>query len=129
MKKKVKKKNSRQLSFSSLHYLFSSVNHALADYLDPGENCHKIAGYATGYDVQRIATVLENWQPNNLPERFFAPYRSEQLVPRLERVLTEFNQFFDYRQQYSSDISSLTRQRRIYLFYKRIQTKLKKLKQ
>ncbi|MEO0737405.1 MAG: glycosyltransferase [Cyanobacteria bacterium J06649_12] len=109
--------------------VFSSVNHALADYLDPGENCHKIAGYATGYDVQRIATVLENWQPNSLPENFFAPYRSEQLVPRLEHILTELNQFFDYRQQYSSDIPSLTRQRRIYLFYKRIQTKLKKLKQ
>ncbi|MEO0394513.1 MAG: glycosyltransferase [Cyanobacteria bacterium P01_A01_bin.137] len=109
--------------------VFSSVNHALADYLDPGENCHKIAGYATGYDVQRIATVLENWQPNSLSERFFAPYRSEQLVPRLEHILTELNQFFDYRQHHPSDIPSLTRQRRLYLFYKRIQTKLKKLKQ
>ncbi|MEM9804461.1 MAG: glycosyltransferase [Cyanobacteria bacterium P01_D01_bin.56] len=108
--------------------VFSSVNHALADYLDPGINCHKIAGYGTGYDVQRIASVLNNWQPNNLTEGFFAPYRSEQLIPRLETILTELNQFFDYRQQYSSDIPSLTRQRRIYLLCKRIGTKLQKLK-
>ena len=107
--------------------VFSSVNHALADYLDPGVNCHKIAGYATGYDVQRIAAVLDNWQPNNLPDSFFAPYRSGQLVPRLETILTELNSFFDYRQQHGSDIPSLTRQRRLYLFYKRVKTKLKKL--
>ncbi|MBT9315015.1 glycosyltransferase [Leptothoe spongobia] len=106
--------------------VFSSVNHALADYLDPGENCHKIAGYATGYDVKRIAAVLDNWQPNNLPESFFSPYRTDQLVPRLENILTELNQFFDYRQQHPSDIPSLTRQRLLYLFCKRIQNKLKK---
>ncbi len=108
--------------------VFASVNHALADYLDPGVNCHKIAGYATGYDVQRIAAVLENWQPSHLTEKFFAPYRAEQLIPRLETILTELNQFFDYRQQYPSDIPSLTRMRQIYLFYKRVQTKLKRNK-
>ena len=108
--------------------VFSSLNHALADYLDPGENCYKIAGYATGYDVQRIAAVLENWQPNNLSESFFFPYRQEQLVPRLENILTELNQFFDYRQQHLSDISNLTRQRKLYLFYKRVQNKLQKMK-
>ena len=109
--------------------VFSSINHALSDYLDPGVNCHKIAGYATGYDIQRITSVLENWQPNNLPESFFAPYRSEQLVPRLETILMELNQFFDYRSQHPSDIPSLNRQRQVYLFYKRIQSKLIKLKQ
>ena len=108
--------------------VFSSVNHALADYLDPGENCHKIAGYATGYDVQRIVAVLDNWHPNNLPESFFSPYRTQQLVPRLENILTELNQFFDYRQHYPSDIPSLTRQRKLYLFYKRVQGKLQKIK-
>ncbi|MEM6251825.1 MAG: glycosyltransferase [Cyanobacteria bacterium P01_D01_bin.156] len=107
--------------------VFSSVNHALADFLDPVENCYKIAGYATGYDVQRITNVLTTWQPNNLSEDFFAPYRGKQLVPRLETILTELNQFFDYCQQHTSDIPSLTRQRKLYLFYKRIQTKLGKL--
>ena len=108
--------------------VFSSVNHALADYLDPGVNCYKIAGYAAGYDVQRIAAILESWQPNNLPESFFFPYRAEQLIPRLETILVELNQFFDYRQQCPSDIPSLTRRRRLVLFYKRVKTKLAKLK-
>ncbi|MFG6104614.1 glycosyltransferase [Leptothoe sp. EHU-05/26/07-4] len=107
--------------------VFSSVNHALADYLDPGINCHKIAGYATGYDCQRIAAVLDNWQPNDLPDAFFNPYRTEQLVPRMETILIELNQFFDYRQKQPSDIPGLTRKRQLYLFYKRVQAKLAKL--
>ncbi len=40
-------------------HLFSSLNHALADYLDPAFNCHKIAGYALEYDVYRILEVLK----------------------------------------------------------------------
>lgn len=108
--------------------VFSSVNHALADYLDPGINCHKIAGYSTKYDVQRIATMLAAWQPNQLSDSFFAPYRAKRLVPRLESILVELNQFFDHRQQYPADIPSLTRIRQIYLFYKRVQTKLTKTK-
>ena len=104
--------------------VFSSLNHALADYLDPGINCHKIAGYATGYDVQRIAKVLDSWQPSDLPDSFFQTYRSEQLLPRLENILVDLNQFFDYQQKYRSDIPSLTRQRQAYLFYRRVQAKL-----
>lgn len=50
--------------------VFSSVNHALADYLDPGFNCHKIAGYSLEYDLQRIATVLESDDHLVLPESF-----------------------------------------------------------
>ena len=34
--------------------VFSSLDHGLADYLDPGFNCHKIAGYALDYGY-RIA--------------------------------------------------------------------------
>ncbi|MBT9313143.1 glycosyltransferase [Leptothoe kymatousa] len=108
--------------------VFSSVNHALSDFLDPGENCYKIAGYATGYDVQRIANVLAHWQPSNLSDSFFAPYREAQLVPRLGSILEELNQFFDYCQQHPADIPSLTRQRRLYLFYKRVRSKLEKIR-
>ncbi len=99
--------------------VFSSVNHALADYLDPGVNCQKIAGYAMDYDVKRIAAVLNDWQPNDLPESFFALYREQQLVPKLKHILTELNLFFDYQQHHPTDIPRLTRQRRLYLFYKR----------
>ncbi len=100
--------------------VFSSVNHALADYLDPGFNCQKISGYSTGYDVKRIVESAHSWpsRPPTPPE-FFAPYRPEQLVSRLETVLQEVNLFFDYQSQQKSDIPQLTRQRIAYLTLKR----------
>ncbi|NEP19251.1 MAG: glycosyltransferase [Leptolyngbya sp. SIO4C1] len=106
--------------------VFSSVNHALADYLDPGFNCQKIAGYATGYDAQRVLQTLEQWQPNRLSEDFFAPYRAARLVPRLWVILEGVNQFFDYRQKHAADIASLTARRRLYLFFKRVRSKVQK---
>ncbi len=106
--------------------VFSSVNHALADYLDPGMNCQKIAGYATGYDAQRVAIALQNWQPNTLSEDFFAPYRQPQLVPRLRTILEDVNQFFDYRQTHPSDIADLTLARKAYLQWQRLKTKVGK---
>ena len=107
--------------------VFSSVNHALADYLDPGFNCHKIAGYATGYDTQRILQTVKNWQdnPQTSPD-FFAPYRAEQLVPRLRTLLQEINTFFDYQPQQQSDIPQLTRRRIAYLTLKRIAAKIRR---
>ncbi len=107
--------------------VFSSVNHALADYLDPGFNCHKIAGYATGYDTQRILQTVKDWQSNPpsspLPDDF-APYRAEQLVPRLRTILQEINAFFDCQDQWQSDIPQLTRRRVAYLTLKRIAAKV-----
>ncbi|MEO0457695.1 MAG: glycosyltransferase [Cyanobacteria bacterium P01_A01_bin.114] len=117
--------------------VFSSVNHALADYLDPGFNCQKIAGYATGYDTLRILKAVEQWRPydlqvhnfqaHGLSEDFFAPYRVAQLVPRLRVILEDLNQFFDYREQYPSDITSLTTGRRLYLLVQRFQKKVQKI--
>ena len=40
--------------------VFSSLNGGLSDYLDPGFNCYKIAGYSQEYDVQRILKVVES---------------------------------------------------------------------
>ena len=107
--------------------VFSSVNHALADYLDPGFNCHKIATYATGYDVQRILKVVQKWHPHPHQEELLAPYRPSQLVPRFQVILEELNQFFDYQQKHPSDIPSLTQGRLFYLYWKRIQAKLSRL--
>ena len=62
--------------------IFSSVNHGLADYLDPGFNCHKIGCYSLEYDLQRILHVVESgrWQP--LPASFFEQYQEKNLLPR-----------------------------------------------
>lgn len=89
--------------------VFSSVNHGLADYLDPGFNCHKIAGYCLEYDLQRIAGVLQDPPPNSLD--WLEEYRSERLIAKLKVILTEINQFFDWRSQYSGNIKSLNNRR------------------
>lgn len=107
--------------------VFSSVNHALADYLDPGFNCHKIGTYATGYDVQQILKVVQNWQPHPDLDKLLAPYREPQVVPRFQIILEEINQFFDYQQKHPSDIPSLTQGRLLYLYWKRVQAKLGRL--
>lgn len=39
--------------------VFSSLNGGLSDYLDPGFNCHKIAGYSVDYDLQRILSAIQ----------------------------------------------------------------------
>lgn len=116
--------------------VFSSVNHALADYLDPGFNCHKISGYSTGYDAQRIIQCINHWPLENRQNEtkkpadkiILTPYRTEQLVPRLRTILQEINTFFDYRASHpteASDIPQLTRRRIAYLTMKRIANKVK----
>ena len=88
--------------------VFSSVNSGLADYLDPGFNCHKIAGYSREYDVNRIRSVLNSSNNSNLPDSFFEEYRAEKLGKRLEVILQEINAFFDQLQVMESQIEGLS---------------------
>ena len=85
--------------------VFSSVNHGLADYLDPGFNCHKIAGYSLEYDLERIDRVLQ--QPNKVDLSWLQQYRSESLIPKLKVILTEIDRFFDRRPHLTADIKGL----------------------
>ncbi len=87
--------------------IFSSVNHGLADYLDPGFNCEKIAGYSVEYDLKRILAAIENNNHSPLPESFLQQYRKDYLVTRLQVILQEINQFFEFKQQQQSAISDL----------------------
>jgi glycosyltransferase involved in cell wall biosynthesis len=105
--------------------VFSSVNGGLSDYLDPGFNCYKIASYAKEYDVQRILKVLES-QPIELPEQFFSNHRTDHIIQRLEVILTEINDFFDYQTHHLSPIKNLTNLRIARLSAQRIFGKLKK---
>ncbi|WP_019508759.1 glycosyltransferase [Pleurocapsa sp. PCC 7319] len=135
--------------------VFSSVNHGLADFLDPGFNCHKIAGYSLGYDLTRIAHVLErleqsssfvlsggedrsknvtvaNQSPSKkLLESLLAEYRSENLISKLEIILTEINCFFDYCLEDSENIKGLNKIRieklKIHRTISKIQQKFKTL--
>ncbi len=111
-------------------HVFSSVNSALADYLDPGFNCQKIAGYALEYDVHRIMEKVKQEQPFDLPAGFLEPYRLEAIVPRLKIILTEINRFFDLAPTYQTPISDLTparlRQLRMRTFWQKVRKKLLK---
>ena len=106
--------------------VFSSVNHALADYLDPGFNCHKIAGFDRGYDVERILQVLNTPDLMPLPESFFEEYREESLVRRLRVILKEINAFFDRRGEFNSPIADLSRWRLGQLWVMRSLEKVRK---
>jgi glycosyltransferase involved in cell wall biosynthesis len=106
--------------------VFSSINGGLSDYLDPGFNCYKIAGYSTAYDVQRILNVVKDWQPSVLPESVLSEYRSENITKRFAVILKEMNEFFDHTEQQGSDITALTRSRIFQLRLQKLSDKLKK---
>ncbi len=104
--------------------VFSSLNHGLADYLDPGFNCHKIAGYSLEYDLTKITQVLQHTQLRQRSESFLAEYRRENLLGRLRVILTEINSFFDWRSPYPANIPSLNSKRISRLKIQRILAKL-----
>ncbi|MBW4434028.1 MAG: glycosyltransferase [Pelatocladus maniniholoensis HA4357-MV3] len=105
--------------------VFSSINGGLSNYLDPGFNCYKIAGYSKEYDVQRILKLLNNWTPSSLSEEFLAEYRYENIIKRLEVILDELNDFLDHKKDYVGNIKNLTRMRLTKL---RLQTLFNKVK-
>ena len=116
--------------------VFSSVNHGLSDFLDPGFNCQKIAGYSLEYDLARIEDALQKYEPQFL-EPLISQYRSANLKPRLEQILLDINDFFDWRaaQQQSRTekkfpIESLNNRRikvlKINGFLSKLQQKLKR---
>jgi glycosyltransferase involved in cell wall biosynthesis len=88
--------------------VFSSVNSALSDYLDPSFNCYKIAGYSLEFDLNRIVSVLNSSENIQLSESFFEQYKAENLIDRLEVILKEINVFFDHYQNYQTQITGLT---------------------
>ncbi|HAA28400.1 MAG TPA: glycosyltransferase [Cyanobacteria bacterium UBA8553] len=105
--------------------VFSSVNGGLSDYLDPGFNCYKIAGYSKEYDVQRILKVLNNSASLTLPEQFFEEYRAENITQRFRVIINDINDFFDYKKHHPPNIKSLTRMRVVKLSTKRILSKVR----
>ncbi|MFB2937084.1 glycosyltransferase [Aerosakkonemataceae cyanobacterium BLCC-F154] len=104
--------------------VFSSVNGGLSDYLDPGFNCHKIAGYSKEYDIKRILNVVQNSANITWSEQFITEYRTENIIKRLQVILGEVNQFFDQKRDFSTEIQDLTKMR---MFRLKTQTLLKKI--
>ncbi|MEA5508283.1 glycosyltransferase [Crocosphaera sp. UHCC 0190] len=88
--------------------VFSSINGGLSDYLDPGFNCHKIAGYSTEYDVQRILKAVHSSEKLTLSPQVLDEYRGDNIIKRLEIILDDINFFFDHKSQHLGDIKALT---------------------
>lgn len=79
--------------------VFSSVNHGLSDFLDPGFNCQKIGGYSLEYDLQRVGAAVRKPKPVEDLEELLAGHRRDRLLQRCQVILTEINAFFDYQEQ------------------------------
>lgn len=105
--------------------VFSSLNGGLSDYLDPGFNCYKIAGYSQEYDIKRILKVIASTSPT-LNDNLLAEYQTENITQRLQVILDELNEFFDHKSHHPGNIKSLTKIRVAQLRTKRIFDKLKK---
>ncbi|MBE9100604.1 glycosyltransferase [Vacuolonema iberomarrocanum] len=100
--------------------VFSSLNGGLSDYLDPGFNSQKIAGYSTKFDVVRIQKTLKSC---DLPSRnissdaeFLQEYRRNSILQKLEHVMNEVNNFFDHKPTDSADIPAFTKRHLTRLF-------------
>lgn len=106
--------------------VFSSINGGLSDYLDPGFNCYKIAAHSTQYDIGRILEAIKSPVPRTLASEALTEYRSENIIKRLENILTEINQFFDYLPSHGTDIPPLTKLRRLKLIAAQLWSKIQK---
>jgi glycosyltransferase involved in cell wall biosynthesis len=110
--------------------VFSSVNHGLSDYLDPGFNCHKIAGFSTAYDVERILDVVKSAAPVNNLESLLAEYRTANILSRLQVILSQIDRFFTRVNLDDSDMLDFSDRRilqlRLSKAFKSIQKKLKR---
>jgi glycosyltransferase involved in cell wall biosynthesis len=107
-------------------HVFSSLNSGLSDFLDPGFNCYKIAGYSQEYDIQRILQVAAASQPFILPENFLVEYRLDSITKRLQVILEELNEFFDHKQRYPSNIPDFSKIRLTQIKMQQILSKVKK---
>lgn len=108
--------------------VFSSVNHGLSDYLDPGFHGHKIAGYCMDFDVQRILKHVHQFQPVTLGDKTLGEYRAEAIYPKFRHILEELNDYFDACQGIkTSDIPSLTPWRIQQLRWQHLGSKLSKM--
>ncbi|WP_310490307.1 glycosyltransferase, partial [Chamaesiphon sp. VAR_69_metabat_338] len=110
--------------------VFSSINHGLSDYLDPGFNCHKIAGFSTAYDVERILATIKSDTLVIDRESLLAEYRTENILSRLQVILREIDRFFDRVDLNGSDTLDFSDRRilqlRLAKTLKSIQKKLKR---
>lgn len=106
--------------------VFSSVNGALADYLDPGFNCYKIGCYSLAYDTEQILQALQSPTRRGLSAAVLDEYRAETIQKRLAVILTELNAYFDHMENHPGDVPGLSRGRMLRLWVQSVTRKVRK---
>ena len=104
--------------------VFSSINDALSDYLDPGFNCYKLRTYSSGFDQARILSAVEDFRPTD-PEPLVREYRQPAVLERAQTLLSELNRFFDHSQDTPPDLPSVKRKRFALLGLKRLRSPIR----
>lgn len=74
--------------------VFSSLNDALADYLDPGFNCRKLRVHSVGWDVAEVTRAVKLHTPAPPPPEWLMHYSAERVTARLESVFIDLSRFF-----------------------------------
>ena len=92
--------------------VFSSLNDALSDYLDPSFNCHKLRVYSQQFDHQRILDAVANWE-NNDYSQLLESYRYPAIQSRFAQILKQLNLFFDHQSQMGGNIPPLQKNKPI----------------
>lgn len=94
--------------------VFSSLNDALSDYLDPSFNCHKIRVYSQEFDRDRILSAVNNWQNKSYHE-VIENYRFPAIKKRFASIIEEINLFFDHQINNSENIPPIKKNKPINL--------------
>ncbi len=92
--------------------VFSSLNDALADYLDPGFNCRKIRVHSLAWDVASILKAVQEEAPAPPSQEWFQHYSAQQISARLRVLLQDIEHFFALTRLTDDDIEDLWAARR-----------------
>lgn len=92
--------------------VFSSLNDALADYLDPGFNCRKIRVHSLDYDVAAILAAVDERGPRPADHGLFTAYSPGAVAWRLEVLFADLERFFSLNRYRKSAIEDPWERRR-----------------
>jgi len=76
-------------------HVFSSLNDALSDFLEPGVNCHQIRAGCSDFDLQAILSTLRSEGHFGDAEKTVLPWREPNVCIKTERIVISINHFFD----------------------------------
>ncbi len=92
--------------------VFSSLNDALADYLDPGFNCRKIRVHSLAWDVAAVLKAVQERRPAPPLGAWFQNYSAQEVSARLHTLLQDIEHFFTLTRLADADIEDLWAARR-----------------